>query len=85
MTDTDLSGARFGIERLREQLKKSALAIPDKNTSITIKFSAGVAALPPDGDPEAVIKDAFSALHAAKQAGRNCLKIAAISSQQKDE
>ncbi|MES2206112.1 MAG: GGDEF domain-containing protein [Pseudomonadota bacterium] len=79
MTDTDLSGARFAVERLRDQLKRSPLVVLDK--TIAVKFSAGMAALPADVMPEESIKDAFSALHAAKQSGRNCLKIASLSSQ----
>lgn len=85
MTDTDLNGARFAIERLRDQLKRTPLVIVDKNVSISVKFSAGMAALPTDSMPDAVIKDCFAALHAAKQSGRNCLKIAALSSTQEDE
>lgn len=80
MTDTDLNGARFAVERLRDQLKRSPLVIVEKNTTISVKFSAGMAAMAPDSMPDTVIKDAFSALHAAKQSGRNCLKIAALSS-----
>lgn len=80
MTDTDLSGARFAIERLRDQLKRTPLVLVDKNTSVAVKFSAGVAPLAWDGMVDEVIRDAFAALHAAKQAGRNCLKIASFSS-----
>jgi diguanylate cyclase len=80
MTDTDLQGARFAVERLRDQLKRAPLVIVEKNTSVPVKFSAGMAALPPDELPDNVIRDAFAALHAAKQSGRNCLKIASLSS-----
>lgn len=80
MTETDLSNSRIAVERIRNQLKEAPLILKDYyKTSIPIKFSAGIAPLHWDGDPEHTIAAALSALSTAQKSGGNCTKITSIS------
>ncbi|MES2206111.1 MAG: GGDEF domain-containing protein [Pseudomonadota bacterium] len=75
MPDADIAGAQFAVERLRSTLNTTPLIV-DTGEQVNLKFSAGLCSLSHEQDPYDAIRLADEALYAAKQNGRDCLKIA---------
>jgi diguanylate cyclase (GGDEF)-like protein len=72
MIETNRSDARDTVERLRVLLEETSCLIPEKNLSIDVTISAGVAAMPEDADTlEQLVAAADAALYSAKRLGRN--------------
>lgn len=78
---TDLSAAGTIAERIREALEEQAL-VHDENEPIRITASFGVARLQADMTVEESIDHADSALYAAKEDGRNAVRISGLGSLQ---
>lgn len=74
LPESDIRGAEFVIDRLRLVVQKTPLIFEGHKIEITL--SGGVAQLKPDENGHALIIRADQALYAAKQAGRNCIKVA---------
>lgn len=75
LPDTPLTGAAHVADTLRQDIADHPLAWQDG--SITITASFGVTAVAPgEVDPLVVMARADGALYCAKQAGRNCVRIA---------
>ncbi len=74
LPDTDARGAQFVLGRLQMIMQKSPLTYDGKLINTT--FSAGLAALRGDENGHALLRRADDALYAAKNGGRNCIKIA---------
>jgi diguanylate cyclase len=62
------------MARLQERVAKSPLRLQDK--AIAMTFSAGLAQFRDDENGHALLRRADEALYAAKEAGRNCIKVA---------
>ncbi|HEX2506072.1 MAG TPA: diguanylate cyclase [Gaiellaceae bacterium] len=74
---TDLEGAELVAERLRAEMQ--ARTIPGhKNMPFTVTASFGVAAFPEARTEAALVAAADDALYAAKRAGKNCVRVAAL-------
>jgi two-component system cell cycle response regulator len=72
MIETNRSEAHETVDRLRALLQETSCIIPEKNLTIDVTISAGVAAMPEDADTlEQLISAADSALYTAKRLGRN--------------
>jgi diguanylate cyclase (GGDEF)-like protein/PAS domain S-box-containing protein len=72
--ETDLANARLIAERLRQRIAQTAIDI--KQTPVAITASLGVGALDEEcTDLDALLRRADRALYAAKQAGRNCVRV----------
>jgi two-component system, cell cycle response regulator len=72
MIETARADARDTIDRLRALLAETPCVIADKNLSIDVTVSAGVAAMPDDAETaEQLIAAADEALYTAKKLGRN--------------
>jgi diguanylate cyclase (GGDEF)-like protein len=72
MVETARADARDTIDRLRALLEATPCVIPEKNLSIDVTVSAGVASMPDDADTaEQLIAAADEALYTAKKLGRN--------------
>ncbi len=75
-SDTDAGTARQFMDRVRQRIATSELVYEDKALRVTV--SIGISTYPLDGDTRRTIFDAADrALYAAKDAGRNCVKVAA--------
>jgi diguanylate cyclase len=74
LPETDLRGSRLVLARLQEVVAKSPLRIQDKTVSFS--FSAGLALFKDDENGHSLLRRADEALYTAKQAGRNCIKVA---------
>jgi diguanylate cyclase len=74
LPETDPRGARLVLARLQEMVARSPLRHQDK--TITLSFSAGLAQFRTDENGHALLRRADEALYGAKQAGRNCIKVA---------
>ncbi|MGN6373967.1 MAG: diguanylate cyclase [Sphingomonas sp.] len=75
LAGAELNEAVTICDRLRAALAQRVVATtPEGALRITASF--GLAAVPPDGAPEAILATADRALYEAKEAGRNCLRIA---------
>ncbi len=75
LPETDINGAEFVLGRLRQAIQKSPLVYESKPVPVT--FSAGLARLKKDENGHALVMRADAALYQAKQAGRDCIRIAA--------
>ncbi|MDP1896827.1 MAG: GGDEF domain-containing protein [Sulfurimicrobium sp.] len=75
LPETDIQGGEFVVNRLQQAFQKYPLLYEGKPIQIT--FSAGLALLKPDENGHALVMRADTALYEAKNAGRNCVKIAA--------
>jgi len=75
LPETDINGAQFVMDRLKQAFQKTPLSYDGKPLPVT--FSAGLARLMPDENGHALVMRADAALYEAKHAGRNCVKIAA--------
>ena len=73
LPDSDIRGANYVIDRLRQVIQKSPMIYEGKKIDAT--FSGGIAQLKPDENGHALIIRADKSLYEAKQAGRNCIKI----------
>lgn len=74
LPETDINGAQFVMDRLKQAFQKTPLAYDGKPIPVT--FSAGLARLASDENGHALVMRADAALYEAKHAGRNCVKIA---------
>ncbi len=79
MPDTSPSQARQAAERLRELIGQTAFDIPDRQITLPVTMSIGVALGGPDsmdnGEVERVFDRADAALYQAKSSGRNMVNI----------
>jgi len=70
--EANRADARESVERLRLLLHETPCLIPEKNLSIDVTISAGVAAMPEDAETlEQLVEAADAALYTAKRLGRN--------------
>ncbi len=74
LPDTDARGAHFVLGRLQQVMARTPLNYEGKQINTT--FSAGVATLKPDENGHALLRRADDAVYAAKNAGRNGIKMA---------
>jgi diguanylate cyclase (GGDEF)-like protein len=75
LPETNLGQARIAAERVLESARRIRLPIPGLESG-QVTVSVGVSALPEHGDtPESLVKAADKALYAAKNAGRNCVRV----------
>jgi len=81
--DTHADAAREMLDELRRQF--TAFVRLDTKGVITPTFSAGIAACPPHNEMQLLIAAADEALYHAKNAGRDQVRIAQQTSQQKDD
>lgn len=75
LPDTDGRGAHFVLARLQQLMSKSPLVFEGKQINTT--FSAGIATLRAEENGHALLRRADEALYAAKNGGRNAIKVAA--------
>ena len=75
LPDTDSRGAHFVLARLQQLMSKSPLVFEGRQINTT--FSAGVATLRGEENGHALLRRADEALYAAKNSGRNAIKVAA--------
>jgi diguanylate cyclase len=73
LPDTDVRGAYLVLGRLQQLMSKSPLNYKGKQINTT--FSAGLAALRPEENGHALLRRADEALYAAKNGGRNLIKV----------
>jgi diguanylate cyclase len=73
LPDTDARGAHFVLARLQQLMSKSPLEYEGRKINTT--FSAGIATLHPDENGHALLRRADEALYAAKNSGRNLIKL----------
>ena len=71
---TDARGAHLVLARLQQIMSKAPLLF--ENQQINTTFSAGVATLRADENGHALMRRADEALYAAKNGGRNAIKVA---------
>lgn len=72
MIESTRADARDAVDRLRQLLEETPCLLPEKNLTIAVTISAGVAAMPEDAETvEQLIEAADSALYTAKRLGRN--------------
>jgi diguanylate cyclase (GGDEF)-like protein len=70
LTQTDVEGAKFAAERIRQSLEKRAIKVYDEAFNITI--SIGISIFPDNAaQAQDLIEKADKALYRAKQSGRN--------------
>lgn len=74
LPETDARGAMFVLGRLQQLMSKSPLVYEGRQINTT--FSAGVATLHAEENGHALLRRADEALYAAKNGGRNLIKIA---------
>lgn len=73
MPETDLSGAYYLAERLREALCTSPIALNGSDTTVQVTTSVGIATLQPGVDMNEFLDTADQYLYEAKNAGRNTI------------
>jgi diguanylate cyclase (GGDEF)-like protein len=84
LPDVDVVEAAEYAESLRFALENAALEFD--GTALQVTASFGVAAFPDSGDsPASVIREADTALYAAKNAGRNRVRVAQIGDRRNSE
>lgn len=74
LPESDVRGAEYVLNRLREMVAKSPLMYTNKRIEVTI--SAGLSQLQDGENGHNLVLRADQALYQAKQAGRNCVKVA---------
>jgi diguanylate cyclase (GGDEF)-like protein len=72
--DTDVETGRLAIERIREGVGAVPMA-HDGPTAIYATASFGVAAVDPDATIEESLDHADKMMYAAKNSGRNCVRV----------
>jgi diguanylate cyclase len=75
LPDTDERGALLVLGRLQQIMKRSPLKYEGREINTT--FSAGIACLSADENGHSLLRRADEALYAAKNGGRNAIKVAA--------
>ncbi len=73
LPDTDARGAHFVLGRLQQLMARTPLNYEGKQINTT--FSAGVATLKPEENGHALLRRADDAVYAAKNAGRNAIRL----------
>ena len=77
LPDTDLTGANFAAERIRQAVEKSKVKAYD--TVVNVTLSIGFTTFPQDGRTiSELVENADAALYQAKKAGRNKVCIFAL-------
>ncbi len=72
MPDVDASAAGHAAERIRRAIEDAPVRLPGQAGEVSVTVSIGVAvASAADGDAEAIVKRADSALYRSKEGGRN--------------
>jgi diguanylate cyclase len=74
LPETDARGAHFVLGRLQQVMVRTPLNYAGKQINTT--FSAGIACLKADENGHALLRRADEAVYAAKNAGRNAIKLA---------
>lgn len=74
LPDTDARGAHFVLGRLQQVMSRTPLYYEGK--SINTTFSAGIATLKAEENGHALLRRADEAVYAAKNAGRNAIRLA---------
>ncbi len=74
LPDSAISGAEFVLNRMRQMVRNSPLNF--ENQRIELACSAGLAQLKSDENAHSLVMRADQALYAAKQAGRDCIRLA---------
>jgi len=74
LPDTDARGAHFVLGRLQQVMARTPLNFEGRQINTT--FSAGVAGLKADENGHALLRRADEAVYAAKNAGRNTIRLA---------
>lgn len=74
LPDTDARGAHFVLGRLQQVMSRTPLYFESR--SINTTFSAGIATLKADENGHALLRRADEAVYAAKNAGRNAIRLA---------
>lgn len=74
LPETDARGAHFVLGRLQQVMARTALNYAGKQINTT--FSAGIACLKVDENGHALLRRADEAVYAAKNAGRNAIRLA---------
>lgn len=74
LPDSDIRGASYVMERLKQVVQKSPMIYEGKKIEAT--FSGGVAQLKAEENGHSLIIRVDKALYEAKQAGRNCVMVA---------
>ncbi len=74
LPETDARGAHFVLGRLQQVMARTPLNYEGKRINTT--FSAGVATLKADENGHALLRRSDEAVYAAKNAGRNTIKLA---------
>ncbi len=72
LSDADLRGARFVVDRLRQVIAKAPLHYEGKRIEVTV--SVGIAQLQENENGQNLVLRADHALYEAKRAGRNCVR-----------
>lgn len=72
LSDADLRGARFVVDRLRQVIAKAPLHYEGRRIEVTV--SVGVAQLKEGENGQSLVLRADHALYEAKRAGRNCVR-----------
>jgi diguanylate cyclase len=76
LPETDERGAVLVLARLQQLMKRSPLKFEGREINTT--FSAGVAGLSPDENGHSLLRRADEALYAAKNGGRDQIKVARV-------
>jgi two-component system cell cycle response regulator len=72
LPETDMEAAQRKVERLREQVANTPIALPTRGEKIRMTISAGLASYPQDGEDAAeLLALADERMFQAKREGRN--------------
>ena len=72
----DPSGAVARAENLRNTIAAKPILLPTKSLTVTISVGVALTTDFPDRDGDDILHAADMALYAAKEAGRNCIRLA---------
>lgn len=73
MPNTDIDGAKIVAPRLRSAVESSQTVY--EGTAIKITISIGISDCSKANSMDEMLKNADTALYAAKNSGRNCIKV----------
>ncbi len=76
MSNTGCEGAMLLAERIRHEIERMEIDLPEK--AVTVTVSLGVASLASNENGQSLFQRADDALYQAKAAGRNCTRLADI-------